>query len=201
MTPPHAFSFRAVTLACAASAGLLACAGSSDPSTSGSNEALAATSTPPSPAALAVNPARPSNASAANHFQLSGAGLRITYDDAAGPVLVYQDGQQSRTFRDGQIVTIETPVGRLATVVLIPTVDTGSTTFSLLLPPVRVASDGVAPVVTEGITTVHRFSVVPSAMLGQLDEYNFTALEGSARVATATEPTSTTVITLPEGVR
>ncbi len=196
MASPHAFPITAVALACAAGATLLACAGSSDPTTSGSSEAIAATSKQLSPEALAVNPTKPPNVGSANHFQLSGANLQITYDYAATPVLIYQDSQRIRIFRGNEITVTATPVGTLATVVLIPTIDTGSTTFSLLVPPVRVGSNAVAAVETEGLTVVHRFSVVPGARLGQLDEYNFTALEGSARLvgAIVPPPTATSVV-------
>jgi hypothetical protein len=61
------------------------------------------------------------------------------------------------------------------------TVDSGSTTFTLLVPRVNLnALNDSVQITTEGITTHHRFSVIPAAMHGQLDTYSVQALTGTA---------------------
>jgi hypothetical protein len=120
---------------------------------------------------------------AANHFELSGGGLEVFYaplDESGLPVLVYRDAQQSLTFRGSDVHTTSTEVGTLVTVYTRRTVDSGSTSFSVIIPSVQVASNAWAPVETQGITTVHHFSVVPSYG-GQLDGYTFTPLGGTAK--------------------
>jgi hypothetical protein len=42
------------------------------------------------------------------------------------------------------------------------TVDTGSTTFSLLVPRVNLVGEQSVPIQTEGIITVHGFSIAPA---------------------------------------
>jgi hypothetical protein len=113
-------------------------------------------------------------------FQLSGGDLDVAYAPSAdGSTLSYEDGQGTRTFRGSEIGYLGTPAGTLVTVVTRRTIDNGSTTFSILAPPVRLGSNGAAePIVTEGITAVRRFSVL--VKLGQADAYTFTPLNGTA---------------------
>ncbi|HEY5178219.1 MAG TPA: hypothetical protein VIJ07_00335 [Dermatophilaceae bacterium] len=61
-----------------------------------------------------------------------------------------------------------------------PTVDTGSTTFTLLVP--RVVLPGGAPTTihTVGIITGHRHSPILALNVGQLDSYRAVALSGTA---------------------
>jgi hypothetical protein len=62
--------------------------------------------------------------------------------------------------------------------------DSGSTTFTLLLPivnlPAPPALPVAVPVTTEGITTLHRFSTVLAAQHGQQEFYTMTPLQGTA---------------------
>jgi hypothetical protein len=71
-------------------------------------------------------------------------------------------------------------VGTLVSVTIHMTVDSGSTTFTLLVPAVNLAEqDSPAQIHTIGITTVHRFSVVPAANHGQTELYTTTQLSGT----------------------
>ena len=67
---------------------------------------------------------------------------------------------------------------------LLLTVDSGSTTFTLFLPRVNLpappALPALVPVTTEGVTTTHRFSVLPPLQHGQQDFYAVTNLQGTA---------------------
>lgn len=64
------------------------------------------------------------------------------------------------------------------------TVDTGSTSFTLLVPQVNLDQTNQAPVRTVGITTQHRFSVIPAFNRGQIELYTVTDLTGTAEAVT-----------------
>jgi|SRR3954454_3617675 hypothetical protein len=117
-----------------------------------------------------------------NLYQLSGQHLNITYSTSGidgKPHFSYQDLHQTLSFTGDQIRSVVTEVGTLVSVTIRMTVDTGGTTFSLLLPRVNIPGEQAVPVRTVGITTLHRFSVVP-IIVGQRDFYTVTHLEGSA---------------------
>ncbi len=120
---------------------------------------------------------------APNLFQLTGHHLHITYSTSGidgRPHFSYQDAAQTLTFAGEQIRVVECDLGMLASVTIRPSVDSGSTSFTLLVP--RVVLDGTTPqsIRTEGITTIHKFSIVPRFNLGQDDLYTVTALHGTA---------------------
>ncbi len=128
----------------------------------------------------ANQPANP-NAQAPNLYQLSGRHLNITYSTSGidgKPHFSYQDLQQTLSFSGDQIRSVETEIGTLVSVTIRLTVDTGGTTFSLLLPRVNIPGEQSVPLQTDGITTLHRFSILP--LSGQLDFYTVTRLHGSA---------------------
>lgn len=72
----------------------------------------------------------------------------------------------------------------MVSVTILPTVGTGSTTFTVLLPRVNLptppALPTLVPVTTEGVTAVHRFSVFPPLQHGQREFYTVTPLQGTA---------------------
>ena len=71
-------------------------------------------------------------------------------------------------------------LGMLVSVTIAETIDTGSTTFSLLVPEVELPEQQVSVFIrTEGITTVHRVFV---GLLGhpQAETYTVTELDGTA---------------------
>jgi hypothetical protein len=127
-----------------------------------------------------------------NLYQLSGTAgghaIQITYSTTGfdgKPHFSYQDGAQGLSFAGSDIRLIDADVGHLVSVTIRRTVDTGSTSFSLLLPRVMLppGPNQSTPVDTQGITTIHRFSVLPSFNLGQDDFYSVVALSGTARFA------------------
>jgi len=61
------------------------------------------------------------------------------------------------------------------------TVDSGSTTFTVLIPRINLNQGEALAITTQGITTHHRFSIFPPAMHGQLDTYGVTTLTGTAQ--------------------
>ena len=138
-----------------------------------------------------------------NYYQFSGSGpLHITFapdgvpDPRTGasdgqPHFIYQDAQQTKRFVGNQVRIVPCDLGRLVSVTLVLTIDSGSTSFSLLVPTVQLLDGAPQPVQTEGITTVHRFSipvvvggVIQPWNIGQDDLYTFTKLTGSARTMT-----------------
>jgi hypothetical protein len=119
-------------------------------------------------------------------YQLHGDGISVTYHPVfvgGLPALTYQDAQRTLSFRGNEIRRVDVPdLGTIVSVTLVMTVDTGSTTFSLLVPPVNLPNHTGASthISTVGITTVHRRSPVPAANLGQRAVYTVTHLHGSA---------------------
>lgn len=119
-----------------------------------------------------------------NLYQLHGEKLQISYSTSSirgTPGFSYQDGHQSLSFHGDEIRTTPTDLGTLVSVTIRKTVDTGSTTFTLLLPRVNLQKTLTASITTEGITTEHRISPVPALNQGQLDTFTVTHLTGNAQ--------------------
>jgi hypothetical protein len=123
-----------------------------------------------------------------DQYELHGGGISVTYHPVfvgGVPALTYQDPHRTLHFRGDQIRRVDVPdIGTVVSVTLVMTVDTGSTTFSVVLPPVSLPNHTGAstPISTEGITTVHRRSPVPAFNVGQRDVYTFTPLHGTASI-------------------
>ena len=119
-----------------------------------------------------------------NLYKLQGAGIYVTYSTGGfGSKLnfTYQDANGLQSFSDDQITVTQTPIGVVVTVTIRRTIDTGSTSFSVLMPTVNLLGPGqAAPVQTEGITTIHRFSIIPVFGQGQTELYQVTPLSGTA---------------------
>jgi hypothetical protein len=130
-----------------------------------------------------------------NLYQLSGghhAGghIHVSYLTHSGPAtpqfpqgpprFSYQDANQTLSFSGSEIEVVETELGQVVTVRIRMTVDSGSTTFSVLVPRVNLVPGQPAPVHTEGITAIHRLSLVPGLNQGQQDQYSVTPLHGTA---------------------
>ncbi|TAN67821.1 MAG: hypothetical protein EPN17_10635 [Methylobacter sp.] len=122
---------------------------------------------------------------AANLYDLQGKDLHISYSTTGidgKPHFTYQHGKKILNFSGDQIRTVGTEIGTLVTVTIVNTVDTGSTSFSLLIPAVNLdQTTREAPIKTEGITTIHKFSVIPAFNSGQTDNYKFSNLTGTAK--------------------
>lgn len=125
-----------------------------------------------------------------NQYHVQGGGISVSYyPDGYGPPVegrgslrfVYQDAHRSQSFFDGEVRSVAVAdLGAVVSVTLVMTVDTGRTTFSLLVPDVQLpAQDSSVSIRTEGITTVHRAFV---ALIGhpQSETYTVTQLDGTA---------------------
>lgn len=119
-----------------------------------------------------------------NLFHLTGSHLHITYTTSSidgTPTMTYQDPHRAVSFQGDEIHTVECDLGTLASVTLRLTVDTGSTSLSVFIPRMRIEQGAIAAVHTDCVTTVHRFPVIPSFSLGQLDTYSVQPLRGTAQ--------------------
>jgi hypothetical protein len=119
----------------------------------------------------------------ANLYQLDGHSVHVSYATSGidgKPSFNYQDAHQSHAFRGDGIRAVECDVGVLVSVTLRLTVDAGSTTFSLLVPRVQLEAGTNAQIQTQGITSLHRFSIIPILNRGQLDTYSVMPLHGTA---------------------
>jgi hypothetical protein len=116
-----------------------------------------------------------------NSYDLSGHHLHVTYSTSGidgKPHFSYQDLHQTLDFSGDQIRRVETEIGALVSVRIRLTVDSGGTSFSLLVPRVNIPGEQTVPIRTEGVTTLHKFPLLPAA--GQRDFYTVTPLTGTA---------------------
>jgi hypothetical protein len=121
-----------------------------------------------------------------NRFTVHGHNIQVVYT-ANGfegkPTFHYQDTTQALNFKGDQVTESDSPIGKLVTVTIRETPDSGSTAFTLLVPNVNliVGGEKQAHIHTLGITTLRRFSIVPSLDVGQLDTYSTVRLRGIAQ--------------------
>lgn len=116
-----------------------------------------------------------------NHFIFSGKHIHVSYSTSGidgKPHFSYQDSQHTLSFSGDQIRSVETEVGVIVSVTTRLTIDSGGTTFSLLVPRILVGPGQSASIHTIGISTLHRFSILP--MPSQQDSYSTVKLKGHA---------------------
>ena len=103
-----------------------------------------------------------------------GALPNVTYKDAFTPPMSFHGTDK--------VDITDTPAGQLVTVTLVTQPDLGTTQFSFLVPRVELPSSDPkrAPVHTVGLKVLHRTSIAPQTLVGQLDLYLETALVGEA---------------------
>ncbi|MGC2775737.1 MAG: hypothetical protein WA418_08855 [Bradyrhizobium sp.] len=116
-------------------------------------------------------------------YELSGSGIHVTYATSSiegKPHFSYHDAFQAKTFSGNEIQSEDTLLGTLVSVYLMRVVDGPSTSFTLLLPSVRLPQSGLVTISTEGITTLHKSSIVGLPQ-GQTEVYGIHPLQGTAR--------------------
>lgn len=116
-----------------------------------------------------------------NLYSLSGNGVHVTYASTGidgRPSLEYQDAFQSQQFRGDDLRVAEGDLGGTVTVWLRRTVDSGSTSFTLLVPNAVAPQWETVQIETVGVTAIHRFSVL--RLTGQLTTYESILLHGVA---------------------
>lgn len=121
---------------------------------------------------------------APNQYDLQGTGITIGYSTssiAGRPQFTLKKGRQTHSFSGDQIDTLDTRIGTLLTVTLAQVPDKETTTFSLLLPAISLAtSSSKQAFSTIGVTTVHKTSITGSVK-GPRQTYKTVALRGSAQ--------------------
>ena len=121
---------------------------------------------------------------APNLFQLSGEGsLSVTYSTTSidrQPRFTFKKGRQTLNFSGNQISSVEVGIGTLVSVVIANVADQGTTTFSLLLPAVRLPESKKQAIRAIGITTVAR-TTISGPPVGAQQTYKTVALRGSAQ--------------------
>jgi hypothetical protein len=122
-----------------------------------------------------------------NSFALHGEDTQINYSTTSfvgEPQFHYQTGNFSHQFNGEEISTVETPLGKLVTVLVEPDADGGKEVrLTLLLPAISLPSSGVEePIQTQAIlttnTTPRRGN--PTPLEGQLQTYRALSLTGTA---------------------
>lgn len=119
-----------------------------------------------------------------NLYHCSGQHIHVTYTPAGidgKPHFTYQDAHQTKSFKGDEVRIVECDLGKLISVTLRMTVDTGSTSFSMFIPRMQISEGTTAAMQTHGVTTLHRFSVIPQLNHGQLDIYTPTPFHGTAQ--------------------
>ncbi len=120
-----------------------------------------------------------------NTYSLHVDNLQVTYSTTSisgKPLLSYDDGTQFKNFSGEEIRTVGTEIGTLVSVTIRKTKNSGSTTFTILIPKIELDSTNQAYFKTEGIITRHKFSINPSLNIGQLDSYKFVLMQGTANL-------------------
>ena len=91
---------------------------------------------------------------AANKFVLKGSGVEVDYTIGATPslpALVYKAGAFHKSFKPAEIVSEDTGLGRMVSVSLIRSIDTGGERFGFFLPFVNVDRGQTAHFHTVGV--------------------------------------------------
>src|SRR5262245_41750484 len=94
---------------------------------------------------------------APNLFTLSGEGLTVTYSTTSldgKPRFTYKKGQKTLNFSGDQIDSVGINIGTLVSVVIATVPDKNVTTFSILLPAIRLPDSKKQAFRTIGIVTV-----------------------------------------------
>ncbi|MDF5739576.1 MULTISPECIES: hypothetical protein [unclassified Nostoc] len=123
-------------------------------------------------------------------YNSTGEKISINYSTTSfigKPSFQYKDQKQTLNFAGDEIRTVETEIGTLVTVTIKKTVtiqkteDGDYTTFSLLIPRIKIGIGEEVKVVTNGITTFNRFSTIPQLNQQQKQIYTIINLKGTAQ--------------------
>jgi len=118
-----------------------------------------------------------------NQHKLHNQDVKVTYVSngfQGQPTLSFDDGQISKTFRGSEVRVLQTEIGSLVTVTLVETVDTGSTSYSVLIPIINLPNTHASQNFhTAGVRTVHKTFLSPPPRT-LIESYHVDKLEGSA---------------------
>lgn len=116
----------------------------------------------------------------ATMFLLSGENLKISYyiNEDNSSELDYQDSQGSLTFQSNQLHIQKSAIGTLITASLKSTADAEATTFTLVLPDVKLGGQTKQPLETFGVIA-QDYSPVPR--VGAQLTYRVIPLQGTGQ--------------------
>jgi len=118
-------------------------------------------------------------------YTLEGDGIQISYtvsNIAGQPLFNFQDENgNNHDFSGNQIRVEQTILGTLVTVFLVQSVDSGSTTLTLLVPGVNLADTTEQDIETFAIVTNNLFSILEMKTPRQTQIYEIFELEGTAK--------------------
>jgi hypothetical protein len=98
-----------------------------------------------------------------NSFQLTGDDVQVNYSTTSidgKPRFTFKKGQKTLDFAGNQISSSTVNIGTLVSVVIAAVADKSTTTFSILLPAIRLPESKRQAFRTFGITTVTKTTVV-----------------------------------------
>ena len=119
-----------------------------------------------------------------NSFQLTGDDIQVNYSTTSidgKPRFTFKKGNKTLDFAGNQISSSTVNIGTLVSVVIAAVADKSTTTFSILLPAIRLPESRRQAFRTFGITTVTKTSIV-GPPVGVQQTYTTVALRGSARL-------------------
>jgi len=119
-----------------------------------------------------------------NSFQLTGDDIQVNYSTTSidgKPRFTFKKGNKTLDFAGNQISSSNVKIGTLVSVVIAAIPDKSTTTFSILLPAIRLPESRRQAFRTFGITTVTKTSIV-GPPVGVQQTYTTVALRGSARL-------------------
>ena len=119
-----------------------------------------------------------------NSFQLSNDDIEVSYTTTSidgKPRLTFKKGNKTLNFAGNQISSSAIGIATLVSVVIATVPDKSTTTFSILLPAIRLPESGRQAFRTFGITTVTK-TTIAGPPVGVQQTYTSAALRGSARL-------------------
>jgi hypothetical protein len=118
-----------------------------------------------------------------NEFKLHNQGVKVTYVTngfLGAPTFTYDDGQV-KSFKGSDVRVLQTEIGNLVSVTLQETIDTGSTSDSVLIPIIDLPNANAhQKLQTAGIKTVHKTLLSPPPK-SLIESYTVDKLEGTAQ--------------------
>jgi hypothetical protein len=119
-----------------------------------------------------------------NSFQLTGDDIRVNYSTTSidgKPRFTFKKGQKTLDFVGNQISSSTVNIGTLVSVVIAAVPDRSTTTFSILLPAIRLPESKRQAFRTFGLTTLTK-TTIAGPPVGAQQTYKSVALRGSARL-------------------
>ena len=119
-----------------------------------------------------------------NSFQLTGDTIEVSYSTTSidgKPRLTFKKGSKTLSFSGNQITSSSATIGTLVSVVIAIVPDKSTTTFSILLPAIRLPESRRQAFRSIGITTVTK-TTLAGPPVGVQQTYTTVALRGTARL-------------------